>query len=186
MLTRPPLVLDTDVISCFAWVKRMDILEKLYSGKMVVPAEVVYEISNRRVQHLKAELTRSVDKKYIEVVSLQPLGDDGQTFVALRETGKYGSGEAAVMAYAKVNGGTICSNNLRDVLRYCQKYNLALLSTRAIMYDAICKKVISETEAQNVWTEMINKKRQLPCKTIKEVIDFYKYGPGAKLGLQKY
>jgi len=30
LLTNPPLVLDTDLVSSFAWIDRMDILETLF------------------------------------------------------------------------------------------------------------------------------------------------------------
>ena len=64
MLTKPPpLLLDTDLVSAFAWVKRMDILESLYSGNMQIPQEVLTELA--RVPHLKAAVD-SRSEKHIE------------------------------------------------------------------------------------------------------------------------
>lgn len=46
-----PLVIDTETLSSFAWIKRMDILETLYSGKMSTTEIIlVHEICV--VQHI--------------------------------------------------------------------------------------------------------------------------------------
>ena len=61
MLIRPPLVLDADLISCFAWVKRFDILESLYSGLMRVLPEVINEVN--RIPHLGSILHHSISNR---------------------------------------------------------------------------------------------------------------------------
>lgn len=45
-----PLVLDSDVLSHFAWVDRLDILEKLYAKNMIVLEEVINELS--KIEHI--------------------------------------------------------------------------------------------------------------------------------------
>jgi len=183
MLTKPPLLLDTDLVSAFAWVKRMDILESLHSGNMQIPQEVLTELA--RVPHLKAAVD-SRTEKHIEVVSLNPIGQDGIEFAKLYTTGKYGSGESAVMAYVRYNGGTVSSNNIKDVLDYCKTHSLPLLSTRAIIFDAVTNGIITEPEAEGVWAGMIRKGRKLPVKTVAEVMHFYTSGEGSTFTDQRY
>ena len=50
MSTEPPILLDADFVSSFAWVDRMDIIEGLYSKRMVVLEEVMLELE--RTRHL--------------------------------------------------------------------------------------------------------------------------------------
>jgi predicted nucleic acid-binding protein len=184
MSTDLPILFDTDTISSFAWVNRLDILETLYSEKMFVLPEIIYEISN--VKHLKEKLESCIEKKAISIVYLDPLGEDGQEFARLRGLKKFGYGEAAAMAYAKNKEVILASNNLRDVLTYCAKYKIPLISTRRIMYEAVKDNVLDMEEAETIWKEMIKRRRKLPCKTFKEAFDFYEDGEGKNLTIHKY
>lgn len=184
MSTNPPILFDTDTMSSFAWVNRLDILESLYSERMFVLPEIIYEISN--VTHLKDRLELCIDKKTISIVNLDPLGDDGQEFARLRGLKKFGYGEAAAMAYAKNKEVILASNNLRDVLSYCSQHKISLISTRRIMYEAVKSNVLDMKEAETIWQDMIKRKRKLPCNTFKEAFDFYEIGEGKKLTIHKY
>jgi len=64
LLTNPPLVLDADLLSSFAWVDRLDILEKLFPKQMVVLDEVMNEL--RRVPHLSTRVQNCIDKGLIQ------------------------------------------------------------------------------------------------------------------------
>lgn len=146
--------------------------------------EIIYEISN--VTHLKDRLETCIKRETISIVNLNPLGQDGQEFARLRSRKKFGYGEAAAMAYVRNKGGILASNNLRDVIDYCKKYNIPLISTRRIMYEAFKGSVVTMEEAESVWKEMIKRKRKLPCKTFKEAFDFYENGAGKHLTIHKY
>ncbi|MCD6391089.1 MAG: hypothetical protein J7L92_03765 [Dehalococcoidia bacterium] len=61
MSTEPPIILDSDFLSSFAWGKRLDILEGLYSKRMVVLEEVLEEL--RRVPHLASRVELSIKKR---------------------------------------------------------------------------------------------------------------------------
>ena len=45
---------DTDCLSAFLWVREESILARLYSGKIILPAQVYNEL--RRVPHLQARV----------------------------------------------------------------------------------------------------------------------------------
>ena len=62
-MTEPPLILDADFISSFAWVDRLDILEGLYSKRMIILDEVLEELS--RVPHLADRVELSIRSGHI-------------------------------------------------------------------------------------------------------------------------
>lgn len=184
MLIKPPLILDTDLLSCFCDANRMDILEKLYSSNMVILSQVIYEISV--VRKFRPIFEPSIKQKHINMVDLNPLGEDGQEFVKLRHIGKLGMGEASCMAFARYNGGTVGSNNMGDVEKYCKKHNLGLMTVRPIMVEAVQKGIISLGDAENIWHIFGTKsKAKLPCTTVAGAIQFYTVGSGSKLTLHK-
>ena len=63
MSTEPPIILDSDFLSSFAWVNRMDILAGLYSGRMIVLEEVMDEL--KRVPHLALRVEPSIRNGHI-------------------------------------------------------------------------------------------------------------------------
>lgn len=73
-----------------------------------------------------------------------------------------GSGEAAVLAAVRFNGGTVASNNLADVRDYCKKYGLELISTDDILCLSVQRHIITEVEAEALWKDMLMRKRRLP------------------------
>ncbi len=77
MLINPPLLLDTDMVSAFAWVKRIDVLNNLYSGKMKIPQEVLNELA--RVPHLKAAVDSRTDTHINPLCSGAGLGVNYRT-----------------------------------------------------------------------------------------------------------
>lgn len=46
------LFFDTDCISSFLWVKEENILFKLYSGRIILPKQVLNELSNPSIPHI--------------------------------------------------------------------------------------------------------------------------------------
>ncbi|MHB1684834.1 MAG: hypothetical protein ACYCYO_18745 [Bacilli bacterium] len=164
----------------------MDILENMYSRNMLVPEQVLAELA--KIPHLISKVESSISKQHISKVALDPLKPEAVEYVRLLEgVTSIGRGEAAVMAYVKFNGGTISSNNLKDVLEYSESNGLPLLSIRAMFYDAVVHdKILTEPQAEQVWGKMLDKHRYLPCSTVKEVIAFYSVGLGQSMSLHRY
>jgi predicted nucleic acid-binding protein len=123
------LFFDTDCISAFLWVKEENILFKLYPGKIILPKPVFNELTNPSIPHIK----RRVNELY--------LSGDVSTKEILVNTEEYklyyelaisppkgekiiGKGEAAAIALAKTYNGIIASNNLKDISKYIEKYEL--------------------------------------------------------------
>lgn len=78
-----------------------------------------------------------------------------------------GNGEAAVIALTHENGGVIASNNLSDVRRYVEEYDLNLITTAFILAKAYEKGVKTRKELDGIWKDMIKngRKRSLPAKS---------------------
>ncbi|CVY61700.1 Uncharacterised protein [Streptococcus pneumoniae] len=62
--------IDADCISVFLWVGTEHLLEKLYSGKIVIPQEVYDEINIPTIPHLKSRIDQLVAKGSAEIVSI--------------------------------------------------------------------------------------------------------------------
>ena len=169
------LFFDTDCISAFLWVKAENILFKLYPGKIILPKPVFSELSNPSIPHIKRkinELCLSGDvstkeilvnteeyKLYCELAISPPKGEK-----------VIGKGEAAAIALAKTYNGIIASNNLKDISKYVEKYNLEHKTTADLLVEALNKGFINEAAGNQIWTNMIVKRRMLPTATLTEYL----------------
>lgn len=170
------LFFDTDCISSFLWVKEENILFKLYPGKIVLPKQVFNELSNPSIPHINRKVNQlclSGDiftkeilanteeyKLYYELVISPPKGEK-----------IIGKGEAAAIALAKTYNGIIASNNLKDISKYVEKYGLEHVATGDILVTALNKGYIDETTGNQIWSNMIAKRRMLPTATFTEYLN---------------
>ena len=163
-----PLVLDSDVLSSFAWVNRLDILEKLYAGKMIVLEEVINEL--RKIKHIGKRVESCIAKGSIVLEAMPVDAPEALELARLLERGRYGRGEAACLAYLKYNYGSLGSNNVSDVKIVCSDKNICLLTVPDIINNAVQAGIITIEEANEVWIDMINKMRKLPTKSFHEYL----------------
>jgi len=170
LLTNPPLVLDTDLVSSFAWIDRMDILETLFSEQMIILDEVLTEL--RRVEHLYAKVNICINNGSINSVSMLADSPAALELGEILSTGRYGTGEAACMAYLKYNSGTMGSNNLSDVKAFCEAKEKDLITTAMIIHYAVDTAVIKETEAATIWDSMLKKRRKLPADSYSAYVEY--------------
>ena len=164
-----PLFFDTDCISAFLWVDKENILAKMYPGRIVIPKQVYDELSHPGLNHLKAlksqvdKLIASGDAKIEEIntgtdeytlyskLTLTP--DPGHSYI--------GKGEAAAISLAKEKGGILASNNLRDINIYVQEFKLSHMTTGDIMKKALEIGLITESQGNTIWSNMLSKRRKL-------------------------
>lgn len=158
-----PLVLDSDILSSFAWVDRLDILEKLYAKNMIVLEEVINELS--KIEHIAKRVESCMTRGSIRLVSTLANDPEALELARLLESGRYGRGEAACLAYLKYNFGSLGSNNVSDVKVVCSDKNICLLTVPDIITYAYKTNVITKEEANKVWINMIKKKRKLPTNS---------------------
>ncbi len=72
-----------------------------------------------------------------------------------------GKGEAAAISLAKEKGGILASNNLRDINIYVQEYKLSHMTTGDIMKKALDIGLITESQGNTIWSNMLSKRRKL-------------------------
>ncbi|MCK4421334.1 hypothetical protein KAW48_06000 [candidate division WOR-3 bacterium] len=164
MTSKKPIVLDTDMISSFAWVKRVDIIIKLYSPEIILLDVVETELS--RVPHLLTQVREYIKSRDIDYIKMDIYSKEGKEYARLTsEIWSVGDGEAAGMAYCRYNDCILGSNNFRDILNYCKKYNIKIKTTVDIMLEAFENNIIDKNEGDRIWKRMLSKRRKLPYKT---------------------
>ncbi len=176
MSTEPPLVLDADFLSSFAWVKRLDILEALYSGRMVVLEEVLEEL--REVPHLASRVELSIRRGHIRTETMLADSPEALRLATLLDSGRYGRGEASCMAYLTERDGILASNNLSDVKAFCIKYGKRLLTTADVLCQAYEMGLTNLTKTDEIWAGMLSKQRKLPASSFTDYLSVI--GKGGK------
>ena len=171
-MTEPPIILDADFLSSFTWVNRLDILEGLYSKRMIILEEVLEELN--RVPHLASKVKLSIRNGYIKRESMYADSPEALQLGKFLETGRYGTGEAACMAYLTQHDGILGSNNLSDVKEFCIQNKKRLLTTADVMYQAYETNLVGLEEADKIWSDMISKRRKLPALSFSEYMSAIK------------
>ena len=81
-----------------------------------------------------------------------------------------GSGEAAAIAMAKEQGGILASNNLKDISVYISEFGLKHKTTGDILKEAMENGLISETDGNQLWKDMLRKRRKLGYATFSDYL----------------
>lgn len=169
------LFFDTDCISAFLWVERENLLLKLYPGRVVLPKQVFDELSHPSIPHIKSKIEGLRASGEVSVQEILANTEEYKLYHALAIsplTGEkpIGRGEAAAIALAKVYGGIIASNNLKDIKPYIEKYSLNHLTTGDILVMSLDAGFIDEAVGNTIWANMIKRRRLLPTVTFSEYL----------------
>ena len=165
---------DTDCLSAFLWTNGESILEKLYPQKIILPSQVYDELNRvsflvNRVNIMLGNDTAKIETmvaetdEYRDYVKMISAPDEGHKII--------GKGEAAGIAMVKARGGILASNNLRDISDYVDEFHLAHITTGDILVEAYNQDIITEDEGNQLWAEMIEKRRMLPTVTFSEYLN---------------
>lgn len=65
----------------------------------------------------------------------------------------------------------VASNNLKDVRAYVEKYSLHHITAGDILCEALMVGIITENDGNEIWSEMLRRKRMLPAKTFTEYLE---------------
>lgn len=169
------LFFDTDCLSAFLWINDTNLLEQLYSGKIVIPGPVYQELSNPCIPHIKKRADALLNK---EVALIKQIDTDKDEYNLYRKLVKgtkmvkaIGKGEAAGIALAKTYNGILASNNWKDIALHIQNYNLRHIDTGAILIEGLEKNLITEEQGNTVWKQMLSKNRMLPERTFSDYLN---------------
>lgn len=166
---------DTDCISSFLWVDSQSLLQKMYSGRIIIPRAVYAELSNPVVKHLKQRIDKLVADNIAEIMDIEIMTEEYDLYRSMTtysNTNKkiIGKGEAASITLAKKHNGILGSNNLRDIQYYIDKYSLKHITTADIMLEAYERGFISVEKADKIWADMIRSKRKIGAGSFTEYL----------------
>ena len=165
---------DTDCISSFLWTRTERLLIHCFGNDMIIPRQVYNEIST--VTHLQQRIDVMVNNGNLTIEDLLVGSEENNLYLDLTDYTRsstlplIGKGEAAAIVLSKKNNGILASNNFRDVRYYVELYGLDHISTPDILYKAFNDGLISITEADSIWTQMVAKRRKLPFSTFSEYL----------------
>ena len=165
---------DTDCICAFLWINEESLLEKMFSGRIVIPKEVYNEIDRPTISHLKTRIDQLIANGSAVVMSMDISSEEYALYRELTtDSGRnkvIGSGEAASISLAKKHNGILGSNNLRDVADYINKFSLRHTTTGDLLVEAFNKKLITEQQGNKIWSDMLKKKRKIGANSFTEFL----------------
>ncbi|MCR5129595.1 MAG: hypothetical protein K6B69_16015 [Lachnospiraceae bacterium] len=177
MTKRKTMFFDNDCISAFLWVDNTDIITELYGDNIFVPTEVYNELiaCQGPALKLKTQIEQMINNKKAFRVDMNVNSDEYSLFTELAidpPNGEriIGKGEAACIALAKEQHGLIASNNLKDISKYIERYSLAHTTTADILVEAFDKGIVSKAETEQLWAEMLSKRRRLGANSFEEYL----------------
>ncbi|KSU89800.1 MULTISPECIES: hypothetical protein [Priestia] len=180
MLTQPPLVIDTGIVSRYGFTGRFDILEALYTDKIIIPSDVVTECV--KVSKMQTPLTQALSSGWLKQFSINYV-DHTEIFTTFASlTKQFGPGESAVMAIAKINGYTVGCDDMAAARKFCERNQIPLMGSLGILYDAVNNQILSAADADLVLNDMVSKSSyRSPVKNFSEVVGWFKNKKGKKL-----
>ncbi len=164
-----PVFFDTDCVSSFLSVGRLDIVVKLFGQRIRVPSEVLRELDGLQYHptlgHIPSSLRAYIAESPQAEVQITIGSPTHKMYEQLKEGfggRRVGSGESAVMACAYQQRGVVASNNLSDVRAFCEANGIELICTQHTLVGAVVKGVIAEVTARKVWHHMARMGNSLP------------------------
>lgn len=176
-MTDETLFFDNDCISAFLWIDDTSVVTTLYGGRVAIPTQVYNELSACRGQAtvLKERIDAMIgngdavivdmetDSKEYEIYSKLAISPEGDDIII-------GKGEAACIALAKERNGILASNNLKDITKYIELYGLKHVTTGDILVEAYERSILTKDKIEEMWSEMLSKRRRLGADTFEEYL----------------
>jgi len=166
-----PVFFDTDCLGCFLWTSNLLVLHRLFAGRICIPEEVVYEIMRRRSASPTIGLAQSDLKQFIATGKARQVGiavgSNGAEEFSRLVNGDFmgrrlGKGESAALAHARTECGVIASNNLSDIVSYCETYSLQWITTTTILLYAVSTERLPFEQASALWERLIRAGTRMP------------------------
>lgn len=177
MRIQTPVIFDTDCLSSFLWIRRIDIIKTLFPNQIIIPQTVYDELDKMRQYSRYSFVVEDLDVEikaknvYLEDIPIpSDAGEEYLRLIAPNDIKQIGRGEAAAIVLAKLHSGTLASNNLRDILPHIISGQPPYISTDTILYLYYQQGKISAEQGCQIWNDMKKKKRALPKYDFNEVI----------------
>ncbi len=166
---------DTDCLSSFLWVNEERLVAQVRPGPLIIPVEVIKELSNPAVPHLGKKVQYLLRNGLMSPGEIMTGTEEAVLFYEMvhrPKEGMYsiGRGEAAALALAKVTDGIVASNNFRDINLYLTGYGLRHITTGYILAHVLEKGLITECKGNSIWKDMLARRRILPTSSFTEYL----------------
>lgn len=146
------------------------VVQAMADCTLLVPSQVIAELGElmrfpdyRFVPQLMHDHIRRGHFQTMDMLAADAVADEYFRLTqASRKPRPLGPGEAAVLSYARLQDGTVASNNLRDVRAYCEQYHMGLITTADIMCHAVAQGIMTVAEGEDLWKGMKARRRRLP------------------------
>ena len=149
------VVLDCDLISTFAKVNRIDLLEKLFSdSKLVITASVYNELLE--VKQYGFDFPDKVMQSSIGLINIQR--DERGIFEDFLHDYRIHLGEAEGIAIAKCRNGVFITNDSRAV-EFCKEKRVKVLNLKDILRRIAVEKIINKGEMIKLISDIEDKDR---------------------------
>jgi len=180
LLKNPPLIIDNCVLGNLYSADGLYLLPLLYKDNIIIPTHVLEEATLK--SELYTELTKMIEEKVFKIYQITKLNEI-RRFAKLerrfKDNGEYqAKGEAAVLTIAEIFSGTVCSDNLSDVMPYIKRYNMPLKTTLSIIYDAYLEDYISYKKGNNMIRKIISQGNRIPVTNFQQILDWFENGKG--------
>lgn len=164
-----PIFYDTDCLSSFLGVGRIDLLKKEYDT-IIISKQIKDEFFNESTpKMIKKELDLLINEGFVKVLDIEVGSKEFDCYYEFRlldVENDEGIGELSIISLVIVNNGILASNNLKDVCKYVRKYNLEHITTAIILVNRFNNDHISFNEVENLWREMLKNKIELDRKSV--------------------
>jgi predicted nucleic acid-binding protein len=175
---RLPVVFDTDCISSFLWIKRLDIVKNLFPNQIIIPQTVFNELNKMKdpqnrflFNDLNVQILQN-NFKLKDVMVTNWEFNEYCKLISMKKPKSIGKGEAAAIVIARAHKGTLASNNLSDILPYVGNNKLPYICTENILYLSYEKHYISFKDGSQIWNDMKKYKRLPNCDFVEIVRKF--------------
>ena len=170
--TRLLFVIDTTVLSNFAAVSHVPMLERLYRGRACTTLMVTTEIQHglkagyEYLQDVTDSLTPLRSDGWLPIVPLETAGEQG-LYAELSQA--LGPGEASCLAVAVARQLTLATDDLA-ARRAAAARGVKLTGTLGILVRLVREKHLTLAEANNILTDMIALHYRTPVNRLDDLI----------------
>jgi predicted nucleic acid-binding protein len=169
---RLPLVFDNTVLSNFAAVDRISLLEQLYRGRAYTTLMVVDEIQDglqagyQYLQSVEEVLSAPHPAGWLQVLSLDS-AEEQALYIEL--TASLSAGEASCLAVAIARGFVFATDDLA-ARRAATQRNVRLTGTIGILIRLVREGHLPLSEANNILAQMIALRYRAPVERLDDLV----------------
>lgn len=160
-------VLDCDILSTFAKINKIELLEKLFSG-LLMPYAVYVELTNAK--SIGFNFPDRIFESRIELTILKP--EELKDFKTLVKIPKIHYGEAEGIVIAK-NRSAVFLTNDGEVVKLCEEEKILVLDLKDVLKQIARKNLVNGREMLHILDE-IEKIENTLIKEKEDILKEYK------------